>query len=208
MSLSGTRRRRILGIDTVAGNASSGRVSINSTTQRLGGPAAGSRQTRPPYGMPFAGQARGFIWLPGGYFNLGRRIEAPEPASVVAKSQPEIRAPDFHLEYSMNTEPESRAIRRYVALDLHKEYVMVGAMSAAQEWVLRPRKVEMVRFREWAAANQHFVPQAAPGRRRHPGDNRQRVGHLRHRGAAGELCGGGARHRAGGVQNAQIQSGI
>jgi hypothetical protein len=53
----------------------------------------------------------------------------------------------------MKAQPESRTIHRYVALDLHKEYVMTGAMNAAQEWVLRPRKVEMMRFREWAAAN-------------------------------------------------------
>jgi len=44
-------------------------------------------------------------------------------------------------------------IQRYVALDIHKEYVMVGAMNAFQEWVIRPRKVEMIRFREWAASN-------------------------------------------------------
>lgn len=44
-------------------------------------------------------------------------------------------------------------IERYVALDIHKEYVMVGGMNAAQEWVLRPRRVEMERFRAWAAAN-------------------------------------------------------
>lgn len=53
----------------------------------------------------------------------------------------------------MNVQSESSAIQRYVALDLHKEYVMTGAMNAAQEWVLRPRKVEMNRFRSWAAAN-------------------------------------------------------
>ena len=124
---------------------------IPSPGTSLRGGASGLADNR--YGMPFPGQARGFIWLPGGYFNLGRRIEAPEPESVVAKSQPEIRAPDFNLEYSMKAQPESRTIHRYVALDLHKEYVMTGAMNAAQEWVLRPRKVEMMRFREWAAAN-------------------------------------------------------
>lgn len=44
-------------------------------------------------------------------------------------------------------------IERYVALDIHKEYVMVGGMNAAQEWVLRPRRVEMEHFHAWAAAN-------------------------------------------------------
>jgi|GEM_PF-2945669 len=50
----------------------------------------------------------------------------------------------------MDAQPESREIQRYVALDIHKEYVMVGAMNAAQEWVIHPRKVEMLRFRSWA----------------------------------------------------------
>jgi transposase len=44
-------------------------------------------------------------------------------------------------------------IERYVALDIHKEYVMVGGMNKEQEWVLRPRRVEMGRFRTWAEAN-------------------------------------------------------
>jgi transposase len=49
----------------------------------------------------------------------------------------------------------SKAIHasRYVALDIHKEYVMVGGMDEEQEWVLRPRRVEMDRFRAWAEAN-------------------------------------------------------
>jgi transposase len=50
----------------------------------------------------------------------------------------------------------SKDIQRYVALDIHKEYVMVGAMNAAQEWVIHPRKVEMIRFRNWAANNLHL----------------------------------------------------
>ena len=41
----------------------------------------------------------------------------------------------------------SKDIQRYIALDIHKEYVMAGAMNAAQEWVIHPRKVEMLRFR-------------------------------------------------------------
>jgi len=49
----------------------------------------------------------------------------------------------------------SKDIQRYVALDIHKEYVMVGAMNAAQEWVIHPRKVEMIRFRNWAVNNLH-----------------------------------------------------
>lgn len=47
----------------------------------------------------------------------------------------------------------SEEIQRYIALDIHKEYVMVGAMNAAQAWVIHPRKVEISRFRHWAAHN-------------------------------------------------------
>jgi len=53
----------------------------------------------------------------------------------------------------MNPPENAREIQRYIALDLHKEYVMVGGMNAAQEWVILPRRVEMERFRAWAAAN-------------------------------------------------------
>jgi len=53
----------------------------------------------------------------------------------------------------MNSPGNTRDIQRYVALDIHKEYVMLGAMNAAQEWVIRPRRVEMNHFRTWAANN-------------------------------------------------------
>ena len=37
----------------------------------------------------------------------------------------------------------ARPIERFVALDIHREYVMVGGMlNREQEWVLRPRRVE------------------------------------------------------------------
>lgn len=53
----------------------------------------------------------------------------------------------------MNSQPESSEILRYIALDIHKEYVMLGAMNSSQEWVIRPRRVEMIHFRSWAAKN-------------------------------------------------------
>ena len=49
--------------------------------------------------------------------------------------------------------PETIPIRRYIALDLHKHYIMVGGQNRNQEWVLRPRRVLMPRFRAWAAQN-------------------------------------------------------
>lgn len=53
----------------------------------------------------------------------------------------------------MEISQETRAIQRYIALDIHKEYVLAGGMSAAQEWVVPPRKIEMSRFCEWAMKN-------------------------------------------------------
>jgi len=47
----------------------------------------------------------------------------------------------------------AREIQRYIALDIHKEYVMVGGQYAPQEWVIRPRRVEMIHFHKWAANN-------------------------------------------------------
>src|SRR3990170_110132 len=77
-----------------------------------------------------------------------------KPESVAATLNPKIRAPDnFIKECSMNSPGNTRDIQRYIALDIHKEYVMLGAMKATQEWVIRPRRVEMSHFRAWAANN-------------------------------------------------------
>ncbi len=48
---------------------------------------------------------------------------------------------------------ETRGVQRYIALDIHKEYVLAGGMNAAQAWVMPPRKIEMGRLREWATKN-------------------------------------------------------
>jgi transposase len=42
------------------------------------------------------------------------------------------------------------AVERYVALDVHKHYVMVAAIDAAQHVVLTPRKLSLERFAAWA----------------------------------------------------------
>lgn len=47
------------------------------------------------------------------------------------------------------TEAEST---RFVGLDVHKHYVMVGAVDARQEVVLPPRRVALVAFPDWARA--------------------------------------------------------
>jgi len=43
--------------------------------------------------------------------------------------------------------------QRYLALDIHQEYVLAEGMYAAQEWVLPPCRIEMGIFREWAKKN-------------------------------------------------------
>ena len=49
---------------------------------------------------------------------------------------------------------KSREIgERYIALDIHKEYVLAGGQNAGQEWVMPPRRISMERFQEWAIAN-------------------------------------------------------
>ena len=53
----------------------------------------------------------------------------------------------------MNSPPETIPLERYIAIDLHKHYVMVGGQNEQQEWVLRPREVRMPRFRDWSAKN-------------------------------------------------------
>jgi transposase len=48
---------------------------------------------------------------------------------------------------------DTSQIERYIALDIHKEYVLAGGQNAKQEWVMLPRQIKMAKFREWASAN-------------------------------------------------------
>jgi hypothetical protein len=50
----------------------------------------------------------------------------------------------------MKASPETISIDRYIAIDSHKHYVMVGGMNQARQWIQRPRKVQMHRFRDRA----------------------------------------------------------
>ena len=47
---------------------------------------------------------------------------------------------------------DTRGIERYIALDIHKEYVLVGGQNARQEWVMQPRRVGIEKLGEWAGA--------------------------------------------------------
>jgi len=53
----------------------------------------------------------------------------------------------------MSSTHESIPIQRFIGIDSHKHYVMVGGMNQQRKWVLRPRKISMARFRDWAAKN-------------------------------------------------------
>jgi len=50
--------------------------------------------------------------------------------------------------------PETK--QRLVALDIHKTYLVVGAVDARQEVVLHPRRVSFAQFDDWAA--RHLKP--------------------------------------------------
>jgi len=47
----------------------------------------------------------------------------------------------------------TRGYERYLACDIHREYILVGGQNEGQEWVLTPRRVSIVRFPEWAKKN-------------------------------------------------------
>ena len=53
----------------------------------------------------------------------------------------------------MKREEDTRDEKRYIGLDVHKQYITVGGMNAQQEVVLRARDVEMERFKKWAEQN-------------------------------------------------------
>jgi len=53
----------------------------------------------------------------------------------------------------MNSPPEITVIECYIGVDIHKHYVMVGGQNRSREWILRPRQVQIGRFRDWAEKN-------------------------------------------------------
>jgi transposase len=53
------------------------------------------------------------------------------------------------------TDPPIQVWTRYIAIDIHKHYLMIGGIDAHKRIVLQPRKVELQRWRECAQANLH-----------------------------------------------------
>jgi transposase len=47
----------------------------------------------------------------------------------------------------------TRGYARYLACDIHREYILVGGQNEDQEWVLTPRRVSIAKFPEWARKN-------------------------------------------------------
>jgi transposase len=58
----------------------------------------------------------------------------------------------------MTSSPKT-LIARFVAIDLHKSYVMVGAVDAQQTVVLSPRRLSLSEFADWHA--KHLLPSDA-----------------------------------------------
>jgi len=42
----------------------------------------------------------------------------------------------------MNSPPEKDTIQRYLAIDIHKQYLMIGSQNAQEEWTLHQRRVQ------------------------------------------------------------------
>ena len=53
----------------------------------------------------------------------------------------------------MKANQNTRGYARYLACDIHREYILVGGQNADQAWVLTPRRVSLEKFAEWAARN-------------------------------------------------------
>jgi len=51
------------------------------------------------------------------------------------------------------TDPPLQVWSRYIAIDIHKHYLMIGGIDAHKRVVLQPRRVELSRWRAWAQAN-------------------------------------------------------
>ncbi len=48
---------------------------------------------------------------------------------------------------------DTRGYERYMALDIHREYLLVGGWNEEKKWVLTPRRVSIEKFPEWAKKN-------------------------------------------------------
>ncbi len=49
--------------------------------------------------------------------------------------------------------PAQSSFVRYLAIDLHKRYLMIGGLDAQQRVVMPPRKIDLHRWPAWAATH-------------------------------------------------------
>lgn len=53
----------------------------------------------------------------------------------------------------MDKGQNTRGYARYIACDIHREYILVGGQNEDQAWVLTPRRVSLEKFPEWSVKN-------------------------------------------------------
>jgi transposase len=51
------------------------------------------------------------------------------------------------------TDPPLQSYLRFIAIDIHKHYLMIGGIDAHKRVVLQPRRVELTRWPQWAQTN-------------------------------------------------------
>src|SRR5262245_43891307 len=74
--------------------------------------------------------------------------------SVCDPFSPQIRAPSvLSPKESIMSDPPLQSWSRYIAIDIHNHYLMIGGIDAAKRIVLQPRRVELHRWLDWAQAN-------------------------------------------------------
>src|SRR6266545_1484873 len=84
--------------------------------------------------------------------NLGPASDAESPHRYLQLKTRKPR-PKLNKECSMKKGQNTRGYERYMALDIHREYILVGAQNEEQDWVLTPRRVSIEKFPEWAKKN-------------------------------------------------------
>ena len=84
----------------------------------------------------------------------------------------------MHKELAM-----SESGQRFVGIDLHKAYIMIGAVDASKQVILPPRRVALTEFDAWA--KRHFRRARA---RRHRSRSHHGLGHNRARAPCGCQC--------------------
>ena len=52
-------------------------------------------------------------------------------------------------------DPSLQAWTRYIAIDIHKHYLMIGGIDAHKRIVLQPRRIELHRWADWAKTHLH-----------------------------------------------------